>query len=265
MTIDYKNSTALVTGASSGLGAEFARRLAARGANLILVARRADRLETLAAELRTQYGVTVTPVSADLGKPGAAAALHADIQKRGLTVNTLINNAGFGTHGAFKDADPARVSQEISLNVNTLAELTRAFYPELITSGNGALVNVASTAAFQPVPLMAVYAATKAFVLSFTEALWQEAKGSGLRVLTLCPGATKTEFFEIAGEDARIGEFQTSEQVVGLAMKVLDQRNGGPSVISGGRNKFLAWGERFVSRRRLVAMSGALSARPARA
>lgn len=264
MTIDYKNSTALVTGASSGLGEEFAKRLAARGANLILVARRADRLESLAAELRAKYNVTVTPLSADLTKPNAASTLAAEVAARGLSVNTLINNAGFGTHGSFADADPARVSDEVTLNVTALTELTRVFYPELLKHANGALVNVASTAAFQPVPLMAVYAATKAYVLSFTEALWFEAKDSGLRVLALCPGATRTEFFDIAGENARIGAVQTSEEVVAVAMKTLDQRNAGPSVISGGRNKVLAWGERFVPRRSLVAMSGGLSARPSK-
>jgi short-subunit dehydrogenase len=264
MTINYAGSTALITGASAGLGAEFARELAARGANLILVARRTDRLDALASELTEKHKVTVTTLPADLAKPGAASALAQQIADRGLDVTTLINNAGFGTHGEFLTADPNRVSNEVALNVTALTDLTRAFYPMLVKHGTGALVNVASTAAFQPVPLMAVYAATKAYVLNFTEALWYEAKGSGLRVLALCPGATRTEFFEVAGENARIGDYQTAEQVVGLAIKTLDRPNAGPSIISGARNKITAWAERLVSRRALVGMSGTLSARPAR-
>jgi hypothetical protein len=264
MTINYAGSTALVTGASAGLGAEFARQLAARGANLILVARRTDRLEALADELTAKHGVSVTVLSADLAKHGAASALAKQVVERGLDVSTLINSAGFGTHGAFKDADADRVSNEVALNVGALTELTRAFYPNLLNHGTGALVNVASTGAFQPVPLMAVYGATKAYVLSFTEALWYESKDSGLRVLALCPGATETEFFDVAGEAARIGAFETPEKVVALTLKTLDRPNAGPSIISGARSKVMAWSERLVSRRTVVNLSGSLSARPAK-
>jgi uncharacterized protein len=264
MTINYAGSTALITGASAGLGAEFARQLAARGANLILVARRTDRLDALANELTAKHGVTVTALSADLTKHGAASAIAKQIAERGLDVSTLINNAGFGTHGAFKDSDAGRVSNEVALNVTALTELTQAFYPTLLKRGTGALVNVASTGAFQPVPLMAVYGATKAYVLSFTEALWFEAKDSGLRVLALCPGATETEFFDVAGDAARIGAFETPEKVVSLTLKTLDRPNAGPSIISGARSKVMAWSERLVSRRTVVNLSGSLSARPAK-
>ncbi|MEJ1230140.1 MAG: SDR family oxidoreductase [Galbitalea sp.] len=199
--IDYRGSTVVITGASSGLGAEFAAQLAARGANLILVARRADRLEALGGDLEARHGVTVTPLPADLTAPGAASALAERVKKLGLPVHSLINNAGFGTHNLFQDEDADRIAQEVTLNVSAVVDLTKAFYPELLQHGSGVLVNVASTAAFQPIPRMAIYGASKAFVLSFTEALWYEARPSGLRVLALCPGATTTEFFDVAGPE----------------------------------------------------------------
>lgn len=259
MPIDHQGSTALITGASSGLGEEFARQLAARGANLILVARRGDRLEALAAELGAKHGVTVTPLSADLARPDAAAELAARVAALGLPVHTLVNNAGFGTHNRFENEEAARIHDEVALNVSAVVELTHAFYPELLRHGRGALVNVASTASFQPVPLMAVYAASKAFVLSFTEALWFEAKGNGLRVLALCPGATTTEFFDVAGEKARIGSVQTSQRVVGVALRTLDRRNPPPSVVSGLANVAMTVGERLMPRRALVSAAGSLS------
>jgi uncharacterized protein len=261
MPIDYRGTTALITGASSGLGDEFARQFAARGANLILVARRADRLETLAVELRAKHGITVTAIPADLAALGAAETLRDRVAELGLEVYTLVNSAGFGTKNRFENEDAARVREEVDVNVGAVVDVTHAFYPELLRHGNGALVNVSSTASFQPVPLMAVYAATKAFVLSFTEALWYEAKGSGLRVLALCPGATRTEFFDIAGEDARIGGLETAAQVVTTALRALDRRNPPPSVISGRANAAQAFAERFAPRRTVVSMAGKLSER----
>ncbi len=171
MAIDVAGTTVLITGASAGLGVEFAHRFAARGANLVLVARRADRLEALATELRGAHGIIVTVLPADLAAPGVGASLHQELTNRGITVDSLINNAGFGTHGAFVDEDLERVTSEIQLNIATLVELTHTFLPDLLT-GRGALVNIASTASFQPTPGMAVYGASKAFVLNFTEALW---------------------------------------------------------------------------------------------
>jgi len=255
MTLDLRGGTALITGASSGLGVEFARRFANRGSNLVLVARRADRLETLAAELRSASGVEVTVVPADLGVAGAAESLHEELDRRGIRITSLVNNAGFGSHGAFDQADPERMTGEIQLNVGTLVELTRAFMPQLL-EGSGALVTVASTAAYQPTPGMAVYGATKAFVLSFTEALWAEARGTGLRVLAVSPGPTKTEFFDVVGsEDAAVGRKQTSAQVIDTAFRALDRADGGPSVVSGRSNHLTALATRLLSRRTLARTS----------
>jgi short-subunit dehydrogenase len=261
VAITYRGRTALITGASSGLGEEFARQLAARGSDLVLVARRLDRLDALADDLRSTHGVTVTTLASDLSAPGAAAALADELAARDIPVHTLVNNAGFATRNRFEREDAARIAQEIDLNVGALVDITRAFYPDLLTRGDGALINIASTGAYQPVPLMAVYGATKAFVLSFTEALWFEAKGSGLKVLALSPGATKTEFFDVAGEDARVGIFQTASEVVGLALATLDRRNPPPSVVSGLANRLTAGVTKLLSRRGLVNLTGAITGR----
>ncbi|WP_395639060.1 SDR family NAD(P)-dependent oxidoreductase [Pseudolysinimonas sp.] len=260
MTLDHRGTTALVTGASSGIGAEFARQLAARGADLVLVARRADKLEQLAAELRDAHDSTVHVIPADLAQPRPAAALAASIEGLGVTVDTVVANAGFGTFGTFESEDPERIAEEIALNVAGLVDVVRQFYPSMLAAGTGALVTVASVAAYQPIPKMAVYGATKAFVLSFTEALWFEARHSGLRVLALSPGATGTDFFAIAGNDEQFGSRrQTPADVVALAMKTLDKPNGPGSVISGTGNKVAAWAERFAPRRTVVALAGRLS------
>ncbi len=260
MSIDYSGTTALVTGASSGLGEHFVRQLAARGADLVLVARRVDRLEALADELRAG-GRTVTVIGADLAQPGAGHSLADELEARKIVVGTLVNNAGFATRNHFENEDAARIAEEIDLNVGALVDLTKAFYDQLRATNRGALITVASTAAYQPLPLMAVYGATKAFVLSFTEALWYENRGRGLKVLCLSPGATKTEFFDVAGEGARVGEFQTPEEVVGLALETLDKRNSPPSVVSGTRNRFMAAATRLVPRRTLVMVAGRTTAR----
>lgn len=237
MARNHAGTTAIITGASSGLGAEFARTLAARGANLVLIARREDRLSTLADELRDAHGVTVHPLALDLAASGAVDAVDAFVRERGLAVDSLVNNAGFGMHGPLVESDAARVDEQVRLNVGALVSLTRAFLPELTASGRGVLVNVASTAAFQPLPFMATYGATKAFVLSFTQAVAYETRDSGLRVTTLCPGATRTEFFEVVGtERARVGDYQTAQQVVATAMRALDARRTPTSIVSGRRN-----------------------------
>ena len=173
--IDYHRQTIIVTGASSGLGAEFARQLARRGASLVLVARRADRLQSLAAELTRAHGVTVTVVARDLGLPDAGRTLRAELESRGIYATGLVNNAGFGTHDAFTDEDPERLQSMIALNVSALVDLSRAYIDPLISADTGVLINVASLLGFQPTPYMSVYGATKAFVLSFTESLWEES------------------------------------------------------------------------------------------
>ncbi|WP_030858196.1 SDR family NAD(P)-dependent oxidoreductase [Streptomyces sp. NRRL F-2747] len=267
--VDYRGRTTLITGASSGLGAEFARQLAARGSDLVLVARREDRLKALAAQLSAAHGVTVEPLAMDLAVDGCGELLAAEVERRGITVSSVVNNAGFGTYGLFHEEDPQRVRQEVALDVTAVVDISRAFIGPLRSRGEGVLVNLASAAAYQPVPNMAVYGATKAFVLSFTEALWQESRGTGLRVMALSPGATKTEFFDVVGtEDAAAGgRMQTSEEVVRTALKALDRRNPPPSVVSGAMNRIMALGGRFASRRTVVRIVGRMTSprTPARA
>lgn len=238
MSVHFAGTTALVTGASSGLGAEFARVLAARGADLVLVARRLDRLEALARELETRHGITARILGADLGEPAAWARVRAFTDAEGVRVSTLVNNAGFATYGVLAETDPGRADEEVRLNVGALTALTRLYLPDLMSEGRGALVNVASTAAFQPVPSMAVYGATKAYVRSFTAAVAWETRATGLRVTALCPGATRTEFFDVVGsEDAKVGRYQSAEQVVRRAMRALDARRTPPVVVSGVANR----------------------------
>ncbi len=255
-------TTVLITGASSGLGVEFAREFAARGADLVLVARRQDRLEALAVELAERFGTVSTVIPLDLTAPDAVATLTADLDERGIQVATLVNNAGFGSYGRFSALDEDRVHSEVQLNVLALTALTRALWPALLKQARsapttGALINIASTAAFQPVPFMSVYAATKAYVLSFTEGLWYEAKGSGLKVLALCPGPTATEFKQVAGNDELFfGNPQTAGQVIDTAFKALDQRSTPPRVVSGLGNAFAARGVRLVPQRSLLTVLG---------
>ncbi|MGC9438016.1 SDR family NAD(P)-dependent oxidoreductase [Streptomyces sp. WG5] len=258
--IDFSGQSTIVTGASSGIGAAFVRELARRGSDVVLVARRHDRLEELAAEVRAQHGVRATAVPLDLSVPGAGRRLAADLARRGIRVDGLVNNAGFGTDGAFHKEDPDRLTDEINVDVTNLVDLTRAFIEPLRDSGRGVLVNVASAAAYTPAPAMAVYAACKAFVLSFTEALWYESRGTGLRVLSLAPGLTRTEFFDGLSGGSYRGSYQTPEQVVATAMRVLD-RGRRPSVQSGRLNAVMVRLPRFFTRRRAVLLSGMISAR----
>lgn len=239
--------TALITGASGGIGEEFANRLAADGVNLILVARRTDRLEQLRTQLRGRHpGIEVDVLTADLAVPGAAADVVAQVRTLGRRVDILINNAGVGSHGRFADQDPAANAAQIQLNCVALVELTGHLLPAMIAARRGIVINVGSTAGFQPVPSMAVYGATKAFVLSFTEALWQETRGRGVKVLTLCPGATETEFFDRTGKSFATWGRQTSADVVDTALKALGRPL--PTVVSGLHNRVLALGYRIAPR-----------------
>ncbi len=251
-------SLALITGASSGIGEVFARRLAARGLDLALVARRADRLEALAAELLAAPAARrVEPIPFDLALPDADARLEAELARRGLPeVGWLVNNAGFGYHGEVAGQDPARQAAMIQLNVAAVAALTRRVLPGMLARGAGVIVNVASTAAFQPVPYFTTYAATKAFVLSFTEALAEEVAGRGIRVLCLCPGPTQTEFFEAAGMEPKFpgARMTTAEAVVDAALRGLE--TGKRVVIPGVANALIVQAIRLAPRR-LVTRFGA--------
>ncbi|MGI5447272.1 SDR family NAD(P)-dependent oxidoreductase [Streptomyces sp. CA-243310] len=257
MTMMYRGTVALITGASAGLGVEFARQWAERGADVVLVARRLDRLTELAGDLEKRYGISATPIAADLSLPGAGAALRAELDERGIRVQTLVNNAGFGSHGPFLEQDPTQVDRMIQLNIAAVAGLTRAFLPDLVADGRGALVTVASTAAYQPTPAMAVYGASKAFVLSFTEAIAYETRGSALRVLAVSPGPTGTEFFDVVGSrDAVVGKVATSEQVVSTARRALERGTTPPSVVAGFGNRLSALASGLAPRRLALTVAG---------
>jgi short-subunit dehydrogenase len=252
--MDLKDNTALITGSSGGIGEEFARQLAARQVNLVLVARRVDKLEELrSALLELSPGLRVDVVSADLSVPGSAADLSSKVSALGHGIDILVNNAGIGLHGDFVDQEVEPNAAQIQLNCGTLVELTALFMPAMVKAGHGLVINVASTAAFQPTPGMAVYGASKAFVLSFTEALWQEAKGTGVRVLTLCPGATETEFFARSGEEFLTGGRQMPKQVVDTALRAVNGST--PTVVSGLKNVVLASAYRYTPRRVMLAVS----------
>ncbi|MFE5812299.1 SDR family NAD(P)-dependent oxidoreductase [Streptomyces sp. NPDC056479] len=261
--VDYRGQTTLITGASAGLGAEFARELAARGSDLVLVARRKDRLEELAGELRTQHRVQVHVVGMDLATDNPGQELAALLERQGVQVTSVINNAGFGSFGPFHQADPVRLHQEIAVDVTAVADISRAFIEQLRTAGRGVLVNVASMAAYQPNPRMALYGATKAFVLSLTEALWEESRVTGLRVLALSPGATRTEFFDVAGTTQAAGGTRLAApvDVVRTALAALDRRNPPPSVIAGRMNRVMAFlARRVATRRQVIRAIGRLTA-----
>lgn len=196
---EYKGLTVLITGASSGMGAQYAREFAARGSNLILVARRLDRLEELANELRTAYGITVTCLDRDLSAAGAGRALAEELIAQGTEVDVLVNNAGFGTSGSVAEQDADAVVNEINVNVVTVTELTCGLLPGMLKRDRGVIINMASLAAFQARANHALYSATKAYVLSFTESLWGETFSTNIRVTAVCPGPIATEFFAVAG------------------------------------------------------------------
>jgi short-subunit dehydrogenase len=256
--MELNGQTVLITGASSGIGAAYAREFAARGADLVLVARSEDTMRRLAEDLRAAHGGRVDVVPVDLAVPGAADLVAERVAVLGIDVDLLVNNAGFGMHGDFADADAGRITAQIQLNCVALVDLSRRFLPGMMARRRGAIINVASTAAFQPLPHMAVYGATKAFVLSFSEALYAEAKPAGVKVLAICPGATRTPFFDVAGEDAAVGRKRTPEQVVATTLSAL--RAGRPSRVDGRANALLAVLTRWAPRRLVIALAGRLTA-----
>ena len=248
-------NASLITGASSGIGEVFARRLAARGRNVLLVARSEEKLITLCNELGRSNSIRAQYVALDLSLPESPAQLFDEAQKRGLTIDLLVNNAGFGSFGDFSKADPARELNMIDLNIKALVELTYRFLQSMRERKQGAIVNVASTAAFQGVPYMATYAATKAFVLSFSEALWEENRAFGVKVMALCPGVTETNFFEAArGEKPPARASQTPEEVVETALRGLAR--GKSHVISGWINRVMTESERLAPRSLVTRMAG---------
>lgn len=253
--------TTLITGASGGIGEEFARQLAAQGDNLLLVARSEEKLARLCEELAQAHRIVAQYVVQDLTLADAASELYEETERRGLTVELLINNAGFGAMGDFAALDLERALQMIDLNVKALVALTYRYLGPMRERRQGAIINVASTAAFQGVPYMATYAATKAFVLSFSEALWEENRPYNVRVMALCPGVTDTNFFEAAEAKQRppMRIAQTPAQVVKTALRGLAR--GRSHVISGWSNYFMTEAERLVPRWVVERMAG-LAMRP---
>jgi short-subunit dehydrogenase len=255
-------TTALVTGASSGLGIGYAHQLAERGADLVLVARRQERLEALAVDLAEKYGTESTVIPMDLARADAVADLVADLHGRGVRVGTLVNSAGFGTYGTFVDLEPAREMEEVDVNVRTLTALTQALLPDLLKTAlenphSAALVNLASLAAFQPVPHMAVYGATKAYVLSFTEALWYETRRAGLKVTAVCPGSVRTEFRRVArNEEAAYGGYLEVDDVVKATFAALDRASVPPHIVPGVQNTVYARLTTLAPRRVVLAAIG---------
>lgn len=248
-------ATALVTGASGGIGEDLARLLAAARHDLVLVARGAGKMESLAAELSKAHGVRVTVIGQDLATPDAAGRLADALAERRLTIDVLVNNAGFGVVGPFAAQDPAIVEQMLHLNVTTLLMLTRRLLPGMLERRNGRILNVGSTAAFQPGPLMAVYYATKAFVLSFSEALWDETRDTGVTVTCLCPGPTHTGFSARADvTNSRLFRspgVMSSQEVARAGFEAM--MAGTRVVIPGTRNRLLARAVSLLPRRRVLA------------
>lgn len=250
--------TALITGASSGIGEAFASALAAQGFDLVLVARSEDKLRSLAKQLTELHSRRVEVVTADLTHAGSAAKIHTATLALGMRVDLLINNAGFGTVGSFHKLETARERDEILLNCAAVVDMAHAFVPGMLERGCGGIINVASMAALQPLPYMTVYAATKAFVLSFSQGLRGEVRGRGVKVLAVCPGPVDTPFFEATGNAALRSTvpkatMMTVDDVVRASLRAF--RAGRSVVVPGIANKVLAAGTRFMPRDALAAMT----------
>ena len=261
--IEIKNmKTALITGASSGIGETFARELAAQKNNLVLVARSQDKLDSLATELSTKYGINTEVISQDLTEPAAGQKVFDAVRVKGLAIDLLINNAGLGDYGAFSDRPLDKQIAMVQLNVTAVVELTGLFLPQMQQRGNGAIINVSSIAAFQPIPYMSVYAASKAFILNYTEALWAENKdkNNNVRILAVCPGPTESEFYNRADfPDSAKGlnsiTMAKSEKVVKESLQALEKNQS--TVVAGGfANQIIANLPRFVPRDLLVSTVG---------
>ncbi len=245
------NRTALITGASSGIGAELARLCAAGGYDLVLVARGTAALEQLAGELSRAHGVAARALTADLADPGAPTAVFE--QTRGQSIDILINTAGFGLAGAFSETDWAAEARMIQVNVTALAHLTKLYLPEMIRRRSGRILNVGSTAGFVPGPFMAMYYATKAFVVSFSEAVANEAKGTGVTVTLFCPGPTRTEFARVAGtSDTRLfhGPTMSAAEVAREGYRAM--MAGKAEQIAGARNRWMIRSARLAPRTMLA-------------
>lgn len=252
--------TALITGASSGLGLELAQLFAADKHDVVLVARRREQLEALATRLAAERGVVAGVISADLADPGAPQRIVDELKRRGTEIEFLVNNAGFGTTGRFVERDLLRELAMVQVNVTALVHLTGLLLPPMVARGSGRVLNLGSTAGFQPGPFMSVYYATKAFVNSFTEALAYELRGTGVTATVSCPGATATEFGRIAGNDRsplfRMGAMSATE-VAAHAYKAM--MSAKVVAIPGARNRILLQGQRLLPRGAVRAVAARLN------
>ncbi len=256
MIKSFANTTVLVTGASSGIGKALARALAGQGASLILVSRNAQRLEQEAEDLKIRFGASVHVFPEDLERLENRLELFAWIQKSNLTVDVLVNNAGFAHYGPFWETSFEETSGMLDLNVHALTHLTRLFLPGMLERRTGGVLNVASTAGFQPLPNLSIYAATKAFVLNFSEALWAECKGRGVRVFCLCPGNTLTRFHQTAGIHKQKMFFSASAADVARFALRKFLKTHQPSAIYGFWNKLMIYAERLSPRRLTLFVTG---------
>jgi len=252
-------ATAIITGASSGLGEEFALQLAQERYDLVLVARREDRLRDVAEHAKKHGAPTTVVIPLDLGTPTAPAEIHRRVTESNLQVDFLVNNAGFGTRGRFDQMPLEREIEEINLNIVALVGLTRLFLPAMIERRRGTVINVASTAAFQPVPGMATYGATKAFVLSFSEALADELRGTGVTAMALCPGPTRTEFQGVANtEDAKMPRFAYMDAATVVRQAIAAAKRGKALKVNGTMNLLMAESTRFAPRFLVRRIAGAM-------
>ena len=258
----WQGKWALVTGASAGIGWALAAELARGGTNLVLTARRRERLEQLAGQLRREHKISVEILAADLARPAAPEEVFAFTQGKGIAVELLVNNAGFGAFGEFTEIDLARQLEMVQVNISAVLHLTHRYLPAMIERRRGDILIVSSTAAFQGVPYLSTYAATKAFDLLFAEALAEEVHQYGVRVCALCPGSTATEFREVAGQPGHIQRRQESaEKVARVGLEGLVA--GKSSVISGFGNALGVQGQRLAPRRLVTRVAASLF-RPAK-
>jgi short-subunit dehydrogenase len=251
-----KDNFALITGASGGIGACFARALAARGRNLVLVARSKDKLEALRSEIAAKHSLRIEVIEQDLSEEGAAQRLAATLTERGIAVDLLVNNAGFGAHGQFWKLPLDRQVMMLRLNIVTLTELTHLLLPGMVERRGGGIINISSTASFQPVPYTSVYAATKAYVTSFSMGLAEEVGEYGVKVLALCPGPTATKFFD-AGQFSKInlpGGLQSPEKVVEVGLRAFDR--GRSLAVTRFINRLMIFALRLAPRRLAAQQAG---------
>ena len=247
---------ALVTGASSGIGEQFAYTLAREGCGLVLTARREDRLQAVAAQARSLGAPGVTIFPADLSHRPSPAQLYHAVVSAGLNIDLLVNNAGFGTRGRFDQMPLERELEQIDLNVTALVALTRLWLPDMIAARRGTIINVASAAGFQAVPHMATYAATKAFVISFSMALHYELEGTGVGVMALCPGATRTEFQAVAGNDHTMPSFLHMDADTVVAQALRAAKKNRPMYVNGALNRMMTGSQRLAPRWLVAKIAG---------